>query len=42
VLEKLSKVKLATVEADGVVVPDAKKLREFLEFLEMKEKFGDL
>ncbi len=42
VLEKLSKVKLAAVEADGVVVPDAKKLREFLEFLEMKEKFGDL
>jgi len=42
VLEKLSKVKIATVEADGVVVPDAKKLREFLEFLEMKEKFGDL
>jgi len=42
VLEKLSKVKLATGEADGVVVPDAKKLREFLEFLEMKEKFGDL
>lgn len=42
VMEKLSKVKLATVEADGVIVPDAKKLREFLEFLEMKEKFGDL
>jgi CRP-like cAMP-binding protein len=42
VMEKLSKVKLATVEPDGVVVPDSKKLREFLDFLEMKEKFGDL
>ena len=42
VLEKLSKVKMAGVEADGVIVPEPKKLREFLEFLEMKEKFGDL
>jgi CRP/FNR family transcriptional regulator, cyclic AMP receptor protein len=42
VLEKLSKVKLAAVDSDGLVVPEPKKLREYLEFLEMKEKFGDL
>jgi len=42
VLEKLTKAKLAVIEPDGIVVPDAKKLREFLEFLEMKEKFGDV
>jgi CRP-like cAMP-binding protein len=42
VLEKLGKAKLALKEPDGVLVPEPKKLREYLEFLEMKEKFGDL
>jgi hypothetical protein len=26
----------------GLIIHDANKLREFLEFLEMKEKFGDI
>jgi len=42
VLEKLAKARLASLQGEGVLVPDAKKLREYLEFLEMKEKFGDL
>jgi CRP/FNR family transcriptional regulator, cyclic AMP receptor protein len=41
-LERLSNARLVLVEADGVLVPDPKKLREFLDFLEMKEKYGDL
>ncbi|MBI5496929.1 MAG: Crp/Fnr family transcriptional regulator [Deltaproteobacteria bacterium] len=42
VLQKLVRAKLATLESGGIVVGDANKLREFLEFLEMKEKFGDI
>jgi CRP-like cAMP-binding protein len=42
VVEQLTKSKLVAVHEDAVVVPDVKKLREYLEFLEMKEKFGDL
>jgi len=42
VLDKLAKAKLATRQGEGVFVPDSKKLREYLEFLEMKEKFGDV
>lgn len=42
VLEKLGKARIAKVDADSVTVPDVKKLREFLEFLEMKQKFGDV
>jgi len=42
VLEKLGKARLVAVQTDAVVVPDVKKLKEYLEFLEMKEKFGDL
>ncbi|MFN7132567.1 MAG: Crp/Fnr family transcriptional regulator [Myxococcales bacterium] len=43
VLQKLLKAKIVSrLGDDGVTVPSAKKLREYLEFLEMKEKFGDL
>lgn len=43
VLGKLQRAKLVIeVGADGVTVASPKKLREYLEFLEMKEKFGDL
>lgn len=42
VFEKLARARLAEVRADAVFLPDPKKLREYLEFLEMKEKFGDL
>ncbi len=42
VLEKLGRSRLVEQVPDGVLVPDPKKLREYLEFLEMKEKFGDV
>ncbi len=43
VFAKLQKARLVTsMDDEGVSVPSAKKLREYLEFLEMKEKFGDL
>lgn len=42
VLEKLAKAKLAAQQGDGLLVTDARKMREYLEFLEMKEKYGEL
>ena len=42
VVQKLIRAKLITQEPEGIVVGDGNKLREFLEFLEMKEKFGDI
>jgi CRP/FNR family cyclic AMP-dependent transcriptional regulator len=42
VMDRLAKAKLAVLKEGGVLVPDVKKLREFLDFLEMKEKFGDM
>lgn len=42
ILDKLTRARLGVLEPDGIVVPDSKKLREFLDFLEMKEKFGDV
>jgi CRP-like cAMP-binding protein len=42
VLEKLNRAKLLTQSDDGMTVSDPNKLREFLEFLEMREKFGDI
>ncbi len=42
VLNKLIRSKLVRIVENGLVVHDVQKLREFLEFLEMKEKFGDL
>ena len=42
VLEKIAKARLVEVQEDAVLVPDSKKLREYLDFLEMKEKFKDL
>ena len=42
VMQRLVRSKLVTADPNGFVVGDANKLREFLEFLEMKEKFGDL
>jgi len=42
VLSKLVKAKLIQQLDTGIIIKDAGKLREFLEFLEMKEKFGDL
>jgi CRP/FNR family cyclic AMP-dependent transcriptional regulator len=40
-LMKLLKAKIISVHPDGFVVPDADKLRHFLEFLQMKVQFGE-
>jgi CRP-like cAMP-binding protein len=42
VLNKLIRAKLVKITGTGVAIQDVSKLREFLEFLEMKEKFGDI
>lgn len=42
VLNKLIRAKLVRIVENGLVIHDVQKLREFLEFLEMKEKFGDV
>ncbi len=42
VLMRLLKSRIVAVHADGVLVPDPAKLRQFLEFLLMKARFGDL
>jgi CRP-like cAMP-binding protein len=42
VLMKLLKAKIIHMHPDGFLVPEVAKLRQFLEFLQMKEQFGDL
>ncbi len=42
VLNKLIRARLVKITETGLVIQDVAKLREFLEFLEMKEKFGDI
>jgi CRP/FNR family cyclic AMP-dependent transcriptional regulator len=42
VLSKLFKAKLIRDAEGGMLIHDVNRLREFLEFLEMKEKFGDI
>jgi CRP/FNR family transcriptional regulator, cyclic AMP receptor protein len=42
VLVKLVKAGIVSVLPDGFVVPDVSKLRQFLEFLQMKSYFGDV
>lgn len=42
VINKLLRAKLVKITDRGLTVHDTGKLREFLEFLEMKEKFGDV
>jgi CRP/FNR family transcriptional regulator, cyclic AMP receptor protein len=42
VLNKLIRAKLVKLTESGMVIQNVDKLREFLEFLEMKEKFGDI
>ncbi|HUU03349.1 MAG TPA: Crp/Fnr family transcriptional regulator [Myxococcota bacterium] len=42
VLGKLMNAKLIRVQEGGYLIHDVGRLREFLEFLEMKEKFGDI
>lgn len=42
VVARLTKAKIMTVTKEGLVVLDLGKLKKFLEFLEMKEQFGDI
>ncbi len=42
VLNKLIKAKLAQITESGLMIHNPQKLREFLEFLGMKEKFGEI
>ncbi len=42
VLNKLIRARLLKITESGLVIQDVGKMREFLEFLEMKEKFGDI
>lgn len=42
VLMKLLKARIVAVHPDGLLVPDPAKLRQFLEFLQMKAQFGEL
>lgn len=42
VLGKMTRAKLVVVTPDAVQVPDLAKLKQYLEFLEMKERFGDV
>lgn len=42
VMDRLQRARLATLNDDGVTVTSVSKLEEYLRFLEMKEKFGDV
>jgi len=40
-LDKIAKARIIQLVPEGVVVPDLGKMQKYLEFLEMKERFGD-
>jgi CRP-like cAMP-binding protein len=40
-VNKTAKARIIALVPEGVVVPDLGKMQKYLEFLEMKEKFGD-
>src|SRR2546428_8658074 len=40
-LDKIAKARIIVLVPEGVVVPDLGKMQKYLEFLEMKERFGD-
>ena len=40
-VNKTAKARIIAVVPEGVVVPDTGKMQKYLDFLEMKEKFGD-
>jgi len=42
VVAKLAKAKIVAATKDGLLVHDGIRLKKFLEFLEMKEQFGDI
>lgn len=41
VLQRLGRLKIVEETAEGFRIPDLMRLHEFLEFLQMREKFGD-
>ena len=40
-LDKVAKARIIKVVPEGVIVPDTDKMQKYLDFLEMKERFGD-
>ena len=40
-VQKLARARIVAVVPGGVVVPDIGKMQKYLDFLEMKERFGD-
>jgi CRP-like cAMP-binding protein len=40
-VSKTAKARIIAVVPEGIVVPDTGKMQKYLEFLEMKERFGD-
>lgn len=40
-INRTAKARIIAVVPEGVVVPDTNKMQKYLEFLEMKERFGD-
>ena len=40
-LQRLGRLKIVEETAEGFRIPDVMRLHEFLEFLQMREKFGD-
>ena len=40
-VNKTAKARIIALVPEGVLVPDAGKMQKYLEFLEMKERFGD-
>lgn len=41
ILNKIVKAKLITVKPEGIIISDVTKLRKFLDFLTLKEQFGE-
>ena len=40
-VQRTAKAKIFAIVPEGLVVPDTGKMKKYLEFLEMKERFGD-
>ena len=40
-IQRTAKARIFVVVPEGVVIPDPNKMQKYLEFLEMKERFGD-
>jgi len=40
-VSKTAKARIIAVVPEGIVVPDVGKMQKYLDFLEMKERFGD-